>query len=343
MPSRMQRWVARVTGWAPERVSTHLRIMQEAQKWAEQCEFDYTRAVDSNGERGDLFFALQANRNLLFADSQRWLLASARFSNGRYLSLPMPRDFPADWPTEPRAGLRIMLKPRGFEPEFLEPEWSKICNVMDYLTEATIIRVKPNGDLQVQLRNEDDFFNFRKKFLPNSPPVNSLENTAIVVRPGEFWLLPPDVLVTAMVSSMSSVFRLTEERAEVSKLGKKYITACTCVIYEKKLKGMNDNVDTESMYLWAANRGNVNSDGSASCEVHAEVVQCAFCQKKKQHVQNLKRCSRCHKAWYCNKKCQRGHWSEHKKTCRAAEPLAQMAFERLFDKVKETCLVEPQH
>lgn len=71
--SRTQRWFGRVAGWPlepsgagwPSRADTHLRIMQQAQAWADACEHDYARASDSCGPAGDLFFVLQAHRHHL--------------------------------------------------------------------------------------------------------------------------------------------------------------------------------------------------------------------------------------------------------------------------------------
>ncbi|KAG5891672.1 hypothetical protein JTB14_020090 [Gonioctena quinquepunctata] len=39
-------------------------------------------------------------------------------------------------------------------------------------------------------------------------------------------------------------------------------------------------------------------------------ANCAQCGKEA-----IQRCSRCHKAWYCTKKCQVDHWADHKSQC----------------------------
>ena len=115
---------------------------------------------------------------------------------------------------------------------------------------------------------------------------------------------------------------------------------CTCWAYEQELKKTCDG--KPNMHQWGANLEHENLDGSASCEVQTEAMLCAFCQKTKKEVQNLKRCARCEKAWYCDKTCQKSHWPQHKKTCRAAEPLAETALKRLFAKVSEACSVHSQ-
>lgn len=50
-----------------ERAARHLRIMQQAQAWADACEQDHAAASDSCGPAGDLFFVLQAHRHQLFS------------------------------------------------------------------------------------------------------------------------------------------------------------------------------------------------------------------------------------------------------------------------------------
>ncbi|KAI0748751.1 hypothetical protein C8Q80DRAFT_756778 [Daedaleopsis nitida] len=42
------------------------------------------------------------------------------------------------------------------------------------------------------------------------------------------------------------------------------------------------------------------------------------CSKCAQASAMVRRCSGCHNAWYCDTKCQRAHWEEHKKKCRSS-------------------------
>ena len=42
--------------------------------------------------------------------------------------------------------------------------------------------------------------------------------------------------------------------------------------------------------------------------------KCSFCGK---HSENLKKCSRCRLAQYCNRDCQKKHWNTHKTVCHA--------------------------
>ncbi|KAI0808001.1 hypothetical protein C8Q74DRAFT_107333 [Fomes fomentarius] len=45
------------------------------------------------------------------------------------------------------------------------------------------------------------------------------------------------------------------------------------------------------------------------------LYQCSTCAKQSALV---RKCSRCHSAWYCDAACQRAHWQEHKKKCRSS-------------------------
>jgi hypothetical protein len=40
---------------------------------------------------------------------------------------------------------------------------------------------------------------------------------------------------------------------------------------------------------------------------------CWYCKKISE--KQLKKCSKCHLAYYCDATCQKNHWLEHKKTC----------------------------
>ena len=44
---------------------------------------------------------------------------------------------------------------------------------------------------------------------------------------------------------------------------------------------------------------------------------CAACGKGYLQISGLKECARCKKVCYCDASCQRAHWKEHKKQCRA--------------------------
>jgi SET domain/MYND finger len=45
---------------------------------------------------------------------------------------------------------------------------------------------------------------------------------------------------------------------------------------------------------------------------------CSYCERPPTAGTTLKRCSRCHKAWYHGAECQRNHFRVHKKECRAS-------------------------
>ena len=49
---------------------------------------------------------------------------------------------------------------------------------------------------------------------------------------------------------------------------------------------------------------------------------CNFCRKTLPQSE-AKRCSRCHSGWYCSVKCQRNHWTTHKRLCEAIASLSQ--------------------
>ena len=76
--TKVGRWVARVQK-GPETAATrtemHLRVMRQAQQWADACGHDFDAAADVCGPRGDLFFALQAHRRQL-CSGLHWLHVS---------------------------------------------------------------------------------------------------------------------------------------------------------------------------------------------------------------------------------------------------------------------------
>eukprot|EP00629_Pelagomonadales_sp_RCC1024_P001495 CAMPEP_0119266826 /NCGR_PEP_ID=MMETSP1329-20130426/5181_1 /TAXON_ID=114041 /ORGANISM="Genus nov. species nov., Strain RCC1024" /LENGTH=115 /DNA_ID=CAMNT_0007266725 /DNA_START=133 /DNA_END=476 /DNA_ORIENTATION=- len=47
-------------------------------------------------------------------------------------------------------------------------------------------------------------------------------------------------------------------------------------------------------------------------EFYKSVRRCACCQR---HGEWTKRCSRCHRAYYCSRDCQKWAWEVHKKHC----------------------------
>jgi len=42
---------------------------------------------------------------------------------------------------------------------------------------------------------------------------------------------------------------------------------------------------------------------------------CAFCKKNPKAKEQFSKCGRCKETAYCSPKCQKVHWSEHKKIC----------------------------
>lgn len=46
------------------------------------------------------------------------------------------------------------------------------------------------------------------------------------------------------------------------------------------------------------------------------LASCGQCLKKEEKVGDMKCCSRCHAAFYCNKDCQTSAWKAHKKVCK---------------------------
>ena len=43
---------------------------------------------------------------------------------------------------------------------------------------------------------------------------------------------------------------------------------------------------------------------------------CEYCETPKRRADGkLLRCGRCRAAWYCDRKCQRSHWKEHRVVC----------------------------
>ncbi|KAJ6125524.1 hypothetical protein N7471_012841 [Penicillium samsonianum] len=57
---------------------------------------------------------------------------------------------------------------------------------------------------------------------------------------------------------------------------------------------------------------------SASDESGQDLNSCQVCGKDKEaNGSGLMNCSRCHKAKYCSRECQKAHWKKHKKVCKA--------------------------
>ena len=46
------------------------------------------------------------------------------------------------------------------------------------------------------------------------------------------------------------------------------------------------------------------------------INECNFCKASPKENQTFAKCSRCNLVFYCNRKCQKLHWPEHKKVCR---------------------------
>eukprot|EP00618_Florenciella_parvula_P016536 CAMPEP_0119530834 /NCGR_PEP_ID=MMETSP1344-20130328/44637_1 /TAXON_ID=236787 /ORGANISM="Florenciella parvula, Strain CCMP2471" /LENGTH=76 /DNA_ID=CAMNT_0007570927 /DNA_START=111 /DNA_END=337 /DNA_ORIENTATION=- len=57
-------------------------------------------------------------------------------------------------------------------------------------------------------------------------------------------------------------------------------------------------------------KGKGNGKAAAPEETH----RCFHCQSEGAKMC----CSQCHRAWYCERPCQKKHWKQHKKACVAA-------------------------
>ena len=44
----------------------HAKIMHEASAWVQQCNYDRKKAMDSTGQRGDLYFVIKAHEDEFF-------------------------------------------------------------------------------------------------------------------------------------------------------------------------------------------------------------------------------------------------------------------------------------
>ena len=84
----------------------------------------------------------------------------------------------------------------------------------------------------------------------------------------------------------------------------------------------------------AADRDVVEKKKSDSKTLWVTIFRCFHCGK---HGHDLRRCSQCAQAYYCNADCQRRHWRKHKPVCRATvAALARRATrERLARAVRE--------
>jgi hypothetical protein len=51
------------------------------------------------------------------------------------------------------------------------------------------------------------------------------------------------------------------------------------------------------------------------------VYSCAVCNKPDSDQLKLKRCSRCHKVYYCSRECQVKDWKQHAASCKVSKPL----------------------
>ena len=59
--------------------------------------------------------------------------------------------------------------------------------------------------------------------------------------------------------------------------------------------------------------GMTNKITTAAKSLTLEIKECSYCSTRSNQ---LKKCSKCKLAWYCNQGCQARHWKEHKKECR---------------------------
>lgn len=56
-------------------------------------------------------------------------------------------------------------------------------------------------------------------------------------------------------------------------------------------------------------------DDSSPILLPQQIRRCAGCSAVEKKQGSLKDCAKCRSVFYCNKKCQKCHWKEHKKTC----------------------------
>lgn len=59
----------------------------------------------------------------------------------------------------------------------------------------------------------------------------------------------------------------------------------------------------------------VYDDDNSPILLPQQIRRCAGCNAVEKKPSSLKDCAKCRSVFYCNKKCQKGHWKEHKKTC----------------------------
>lgn len=70
-------------------------------------------------------------------------------------------------------------------------------------------------------------------------------------------------------------------------------------------------------FLTSQNQINQNNDDELRAIVVNTRWENRICEQcgNKQEVEDLKRCTRCYLAFYCNSQCQRAHWEIHKLRC----------------------------
>ncbi|CAB9523372.1 MYND domain protein [Seminavis robusta] len=72
-----------------------------------------------------------------------------------------------------------------------------------------------------------------------------------------------------------------------------------------------------------------------------EVRTCAGCSSVEKAMGAFKSCAKCRVVFYCNRKCQKSHWKEHKKSCCKSDPNASRKSSLLLQ-AKDTSLTTIQ-
>ena len=86
---------------------------------------------------------------------------------------------------------------------------------------------------------------------------------------------------------------------------------------DERVSGTDTHVsETNGDYISAKYDGNVEYNNEERIIGNQSKFSSSWCSGCFGKCEDLKLCGKCFTAWYCNRSCQKGHWSKHKKLCK---------------------------